>query len=889
MKPIKLTMSAFGSYAGKEEIDFSKLENGLFLITGDTGSGKTTIFDAIAYALYDKTSGGKRDGNMMRSQYAEESLDTYVEYLFSYHGKEYLIRRNPEYMRVGKRKMSDGSVRYVKESSKVSLVLPDGKEFKGKKREVDKKIEEIIGLDFNQFTQIAMIAQGDFLKLLHAESKERKKIFSQIFQTRIYWRVQEELKELAKARYIQLEENRRDCQREMERVEIPTLKEEDTRHERVQTIAEEWKALLKLEMPPLKEILDLLDEVVEIGTEWEEQSKECVGELQQSLETLKLKIHQQEEMNRLFTMLEKAEEQAGRLREQELEMNKAREQVDAAVRAEQVSIKERQYLSSMTELKKVEQAIMVLEKWFFEQDESEQVLCKTYEEAKEQWETETPKLQKQIVRLSDMLPRYQRIQRLEADKMQATNGLVQCMNTSRQASEHFENVYQQFLEEQAGILARQLQEGEPCPVCGSHIHPKPAESKVDAPDQQDVEMAKRKRDEAEEKRSKAVEHFQQVKSSLEAEYSQLEGEKFSGGDVGKVKQELSRLQDRQKALQKELERAENLLQRFRDEKTHKKGLLESRQQQSRELQERITLEKDAVCEEMQKQQFVSKEDYEDAKPWIGVRVQQEKILQKYQQDVLQVETMIKTLRQQTEGKEPINLDVEQAQMRMLSEELKEWKSIQMARYSVNEKNKDARTSLRRYAEKKGNIQKEYELLNNLNRTANGTLPGSVKMDFETYVQRKYFKQIIYAANKRLARMTTNEFILQCREVQNLSSQGQAGLDLDVYHLVSDTTRDVKTLSGGESFMAALSMALGLSDMVQNTVGAVHLETMFVDEGFGSLDDASRERAIQILKELAGDKALVGIISHVNELKEQIDWQLRIKKTEKGSHASWNGM
>ena len=148
----------------------------------------------------------------------------------------------------------------------------------------------------------------------------------------------------------------------------------------------------------------------------------------------------------------------------------------------------------------------------------------------------------------------------------------------------------------------------------------------------------------------------------------------------------------------------------------------------------------------------------------------------------------------------------------------------------------------------------------------------MKLDFETYVQRTYFRQIIQAANRRLARMTSNEFILQCREIQDLSSQGQAGLDLDV--------------SGGESFMAALSMALGLADIIQNTAGAVSLETMFVDEGFGSLDDASRDRAIQILKELAGEKGLVGIISHVNELKEQIDWKLNITKTEHGSQAKW---
>lgn len=194
MKPVRLVMSAFGSYGEKTEIDFADVQHGLFLITGDTGAGKTTVFDAITYALYDQTSGGKRDGNMMRSQYASEETDTYVEYTFSYREEMYTIRRNPEYTRLGKRRYADGSPRYVKESPKVELVLPDGNVYRGKKRETDQKIVEIMGMDADQFTQIAMIAQGDFLKLLHAESKERRRIFSRIFRTGLYYRVQEELK-----------------------------------------------------------------------------------------------------------------------------------------------------------------------------------------------------------------------------------------------------------------------------------------------------------------------------------------------------------------------------------------------------------------------------------------------------------------------------------------------------------------------------------------------------------------------------------------------------------------------------------------------------------------------------------------------------------------------
>lgn len=209
--------------------------------------------------------------------------------------------------------------------------------------------------------------------------------------------------------------------------------------------------------------------------------------------------------------------------------------------------------------------------------------------------------------------------------------------------------------------------------------------------------------------------------------------------------------------------------------------------------------------------------------------------------------------------------------------LKEKNVRKLEIHGKNITHQSACDSLKKYFAAEEELREKYEVVGNLSRTANGSLTGSVKLDFETYVQRKYFRQIIQAANRRLAKMTSGGFILQCRELKDLSSQGQAGLDLDVYDLVTDSVRDVKSLSGGESFMAALSMALGLADIIQNTAGAVSLETMFVDEGFGSLDDQSRERAIRILKELAGEKGLVGIISHVNELKEQIDWKLTVTK------------
>ena len=259
----------------------------------------------------------------------------------------------------------------------------------------------------------------------------------------------------------------------------------------------------------------------------------------------------------------------------------------------------------------------------------------------------------------------------------------------------------------------------------------------------------------------------------------------------------------------------------------------------------------------------------------------------YQRELQELEANRKLLEQQLKGKERKDIAQIKQEMKEASEVLEQIRREYMRLHNINEKNREIRDNLRRNFEKNSGLQNQYEIIGNLSKTANGNLSGSAKLDFETYIQRQYFRQIIRAANKRLIRMTSGEFILQCRDVEKLGSQGQAGLELDVYHMATDTIRDVKTLSGGESFMAALSMALGLSDIVQNTAGAIHLDTMFIDEGFGSLDDASRDQAIRVLNDLADKDRLVGIISHVNELKEQIDHKLVVKKTDKGSSVSWS--
>lgn len=903
MRPLRLTMSAFGSYSGTEVIDFTQIHGGLFLITGDTGSGKTTIFDAITYALYDKTSGGKRDGNMMRSQYAPEDTQTYVEYIFSYRGEEYTVRRNPEYMRAGKRKKADGSIRLVKESAGVSLLMPDGKEYQGKKREIDQKIEEIIGLDAGQFTQIVMIAQGDFLKLLHAESRERKKIFSRIFQTQIFWRMQEELKEMGKSLYISLKENESDIAREMARVDADVSGGDAAVCDAgagtasagavsAETVSEgtagaesagRWQELSVQELPDCGEVLDVLGQIIKAG---EEQEKALASEeerLRREGETLRVSIEKREEVNRIFDLLDKAKETGRRLESRQEEYGGLKRQALCGERAERARSLEIQAVRTRKELVQTGEKLDELLARQKEHEGEEKALAEETQRLERALGEAEPEMQERILRLTEMLPRYARLKKLRAQYKDKTAEMGKCIDECGRLSTDYEEKYRAFFSAQAGLMARELKEGDPCPVCGSLRHPKKAGLSGNAPDQEEVERAKTARDRAEQRRAKAQEEYQKARAELEAEESAFTGEQLTEEEAAA---QLTQLQDELRRRKNAVQKAQERYTKSVEESRRRAGQIDGFRAQQTALEKRFLDEQESFREEVRRQEFKDQEEYRSAKQWIDGWRDKEKQVAEYEAALLKNRAQTETLIRQTAGKKREDLQNDRQKLEEITAQAGEKRRLHMEMHGKNTGNKSARNELRKYFASQEHLRQQYEMTGNLSRTANGTLSGSVKLDFETYVQRKYFRQIIQAANRRLARMTSNEFILQCRDIGKLSSQGQAGLDLDVYDLVTDTVRDVRSLSGGESFMAALSMALGLSDIVQKTAGAVNLETMFVDEGFGSLDDASRERAIQILKELAGEKGIVGIISHVNELKEQIDWKLSVTKSGDGSHAQW---
>lgn len=1009
MRPAKLSMSAFGSYAEKTEIDFSNIPNGLFLITGDTGAGKTTIFDAITYALYGQTSGGKRDGNMMRSQYASEDGETYVELEFVYRGDTYKIRRNPEYLRLGKRKYADGSPRYVKETSKVELTLPDGEIFMGKKKETDAKIVEIMGMDVEQFTQIAMIAQGDFLKLLHAESRERRKIFSRIFHTKDYYQIQEQLKKQATELYYQLQSGIEDSRKEMDRVELPDDK----------NITEHWKELKSQELPPHRETLELLDHIIAIFSEMERAEQQSYDEQKVRQDKLNGRIQNALVANRLYDALEQAKEERIRLKNQKEEVGEKKKTIQQIGQAEKL-------FPEIDAVKKADLAVRNSKSSI--QRLKEDCCRKTIEAEKKREENEAflaglqekePVITEQIVKIKATFDRYERVEVL-ASEIRKLETILDAMKKKQhtllkkqeevqekkkrliwtilvgkldrlkveaercifhqqkkavldrkyqEATENYERMYLLFLNEQAGVLAESLKDGQACPVCGSKKHPKKAPIFADAIRQQDVEQAKENRNRCEKARDKEVVIYQETLQSFMSALASFKEElkKYTSvellGDekdfsregyvfarmkeffgcpdrtwemkendpAGRLKELLlkeqedaRKVEELKESLQAEMEkygslcaehrtRAEGLFYGTRQEAAEKVKALEKElsalQKRSeicqKEYQEIINaLERlrgqqeseEKSLAELEDQKKKAEEGFENSLFASGFTVEElnglleerkslpqlETVVRDYERKVQENEGRIRELENQTVNVQYLEIEPLKAEKETVEKELNQIQERKLLLFSNLRKNKEIKECLWAGYQTREAMQKKYEMVSNLSRTANGNLSGSIKIDFETYVQRQYFKRIIHAANKRLVKMTNGEFILQCRDMKNMGNQGQAGLDLDVYHMLTDSVRDVKTLSGGESFMASLSMALGLADIVQNAAGGIRLDTMFVDEGFGSLDDVSREQAIQVLSELAGGDRLVGIISHVNELKEQIDTKLVVTRTEKGS-------
>ena len=891
MKPVYLKMSAFGSYARETVIDFRKINQGIFLITGDTGSGKTTIFDGITYALYGQTSGGRRDGAMMRSQYAELTTKTFVELEFENKGQIYKVIRNPEYERESKRKNKDGERTTTKEKAGVELYLPDGSLYRGNRQEVNRKLVEILGVDVRQFTQIVMIAQGDFLRLLLAKSDERKEVFSKIFDTRIFRKVQEELKDRAKQLYISLEDNKKACQREIEQM---------------------------AEGLEIKGNEDL-DSLVEAAKQLTERDQKIYEELQNQGKQSTRKLENQ---NRVYSLaketaaryqeLEKTQSERNRLKNEKEQQDQKKIFLEWGKKSQLVQPVEHAYLQTEKNLQDTRDRMEKLQKWFTvhgqDRYNKEQQLEKWKDFQKKLEEKEVPVLN----RLRQSLEQYRGLQERLKNAASLEKQCKICQDSYQIAETRYlklaadyEEMYQAYFREQAGILAAELKDGTPCPVCGSLEHPQKAILSKQAPDREQVESMKKSRDLAEQNRGEEQKKLLEISGKMEREMAviremerQLLGEEKENTSLEqirkrwedwekKAKDRISKGQKQMDETARKLEESNRSFQKAVEEESQKKGQQEENEKLLKvqtELREKARKKFDQAVE---KQGFSSEEQYRQCRMDKREMERLERELTAFERKKTETEQKRKILKNQLEGKEKPELEQISQELEQLRTEQKKLEKELRQAYSRREKNRAAYRKLCTLAEERKQLRSRYEKVGNISRTANGNLSGSVKIDFESYMQRQYFEQMITCANHHLQKMASGQFLLRCRSLEKLSTQGSAGLDLDVYSMVTGKVRDVKTLSGGESFMAALALALGMTDVITRTTGAVRMDTLFIDEGFGSLDENSREQAIRILQGLAGGKRLVGIISHVTELKDQIERQLVVTKTRNGSQASWN--
>jgi len=1097
MRPLTLTLSAFGPYAGKVTLDMEQLgEGGLYLITGDTGAGKTTLFDAITFALYGEASGDHREADMLRSLYADWDTPTFVELVFSYGGKRYRVKRSPAYDRP--KKKGEG---FVKEQPNAELFYPDGTVVT-KVKEINQAIREIMGIDRAQFTQIAMIAQGDFQKLLFATTEERKKIFRQIFKTEPYQRLQERLKERAGELYRQCEALRQSSRQYLEGVVVEpedalasaflAAKDCPTPNEEAEALLaqlirqdEEAHSASTLHYAKVEERLGIAGSLLCKGEEWQNcqnrlliaqaQLEEKEAALLCAMASLEEEERTQPERDRLseeivrekhslpqYDSLEEKRERgkekerqkealAGQLetlhtqREELLkELSNLREEAEAIkdsrvslalLEAEEQKAQEQEarlgdLQGTCRELRKLEEAYAQKTQArdrFAAEQRAQQI--KREEDISTQ-EQELAALQKEAVTLQSAPLIYQSLcgekGALEEQKEQLSSlkrllselhvvqgelhraqiSYQQDMEEAKDLGEEFRQQNKAFLDAQAGMLAVGLVEGTSCPVCGSLTHPAPAKLSQEAPTEALLQAAKESYEAAqraaEEASAKAAQLLGKVESKREGlllsgmallGLEEIEAyphaiaaleirldEKLQGliGQIDRAlqsckrKEELeerlpllqSALEEEKKVAQSAQEAASRTMAELAAQLSHIKGQEEAqRAELSRKASLQLSLTEDdavedgvkaALLELSQRQaQLQRKRAAEEEKAKRAARLSEQipkleeallatdaqiraRELEKASLDsqigalLEEVQAQAQTLSHagKAEALEKIDALVKQQQeglhrleearhrvvaskgerdglegsVKSLGQQLGQLKPIRVDRVQrwqqSLEGNKGAlraeltklamrldrnKAALEQYQKQRSALEeaeRQWSWVSALANTAGGSMKGKERLMLETYIQMTYFDRILARANSRFLQMSGGQYELKRRvEADNLRSQ--SGLELDILDHYNGTERSVKTLSGGESFEASLSLALGLSDEIQSAAGGIALDSMFVDEGFGSLDEEALQKAMKVLSALTEGTRLVGIISHVGDLKDKIDRQIVVKKDASG--------
>ena len=926
MRPLRLTLSAFGPYAAQTTLDLEKLgKGGLYLITGDTGAGKTTIFDAITYALYDHSSSGIREGSMLRCKYADDKTPTFVELEFEVHGVRYTVRRNPEYQRPKAR--GEGM---TTEKADATLTYPDDRPPVTKAKDVTAAVQEIIGLDYNQFSQIVLIAQGQFTKLLNASTEERSRIFRKLFRTQRYAQLQERL---------QAEASALNQQRTAQNAKLDSLlgglqfSPEDPD-------AEALRALCAQTVP--ETALSLLDTLTARQAAALEEAGTALQATEAQLDTVQQQLGAAAQAQRL----------AQQLAARQAELAAAKPALDAARAEAGRHAGDAAQLDALTA--QVTQAQSALAAY-----DALDALCRQQTEARDAARLAAAQAHKrrtqldslnaaltaaetELAALADADTRLLALQNRSAQLTQRGEALVKleqrladCQRqakTAHKAQESYraaaaaqdeahtrrDALERAFLDAQAGLLAEGLTEGAPCPVCGSTHHPARALLPHTAPTQAQVEAARQTAAEADRQAQNASAAAQsalaavnEAKTSLRRDAETLLPERFTAPEgtvpltfalmTNVLAEENTALQAAQTDCKAQCRQAEAdcrrkaQLEADRQAKTRQRPALEqaaaeadrsaAAQNASADALEGQIAERRAALPYSRRadaQAALDKLEADRRTLRTGMDTAQRKLKQA-EQTVAAAEAAVEALTaQQTAAQKELparsaeELTAQQTELTAARETLRSREKQLSAQLLPNRK---TAAQYRAAAEARQTLESRWQWVSALAATAGGTLTSKQKIKLEAYIQMNYLDRILRYANTRLMQMTAGQYELERIGAENQRSQ--SGLDLGVIDHYNGTRRSVKTLSGGESFKASLALALGLSDEVQSSAGGIRLDTLFLDEGFGSLDEESLELAIRVLSGLTEGDRLVGIISHVGALKDRIDRQVVVHKARTG--------
>ena len=1072
MRPQKLTMQAFGSYGQKTIIDFTKTDQNLFLVTGDTGAGKTTIFDAIVFALYGEASSvsNKKEGVVLQSQYAGLELEPYVELEFT-DGREqdiYIVRRVPRHLK----KITRGAAKGVgtrEITGSVSLIMPDGTEYPQK--ESNGKLQEIIGLTKNQFMQVAMIAQGEFMELLRAKSDDKKKIFRRLFNTEMYEDIAVELGNRKRAKEKDIADIRTRCQSEAARVKLLSDSAEnqgqDEFGQQTEVLEESLDKLKKQiadgEIVVIGEFLETLFQYCRVLDKKLQTAEKDCSEAAENRDKKRDEYTEAQQLQGLFLQLDQAEEELAQCRELTSEMEKKEQlagQIQAAweVKASSDQLEEKSQEAEKTEdsLRELQSQLPELMKIQKEAEKEEERAEKEQRQAQKEFSRISEKAEKALELFRQIGECRKKVQNLEKNLLQiqkqkkeakdafeaseiqekeyrkqaealsdAGEKLAVCHSKMREIGtmmddikglsaiyreikkysdtaeklqqryadirdkyekkqQEYETLRRAFLDAQAGFLAAELKPGNPCPVCGATEHPSPcipkeehrelSQDKIDHIGNDAESLRKEQETLSGEVKSNTNlrdardrdfrENFEKLQDKMRRSIPKLP-ESFSPGQAQElIKQWKQQVQTEEFAYQKQAETLREIREKLEELEKRKPSLkenMETFQEQEKNVQAALEGARSELAGYSSSSDFSSEEEAKNARNMAENRKNQtEEVLKEARNKAectRQKKTEAETLIRRYEKELPARKKEKDRQKKIYETLLQEknlteeqWKNLtdiyekyaaeefrndvnsfrnrqtaaksstRSMRAAIGERQRPVLEEKRSQAEEaekifeaSGRIRdgiksvyqenqavydtlapiltdrkrlvEEHAKLDNLYRLVSGNVSGS-RMDLETYVQRYYLEKILDAANRRFQDMSAGQFELRMYDLEKAGEGKNRGLDLMVYSTVTGKEREIRTLSGGESFMAALSLALGMADEIQESSAAISLDIMFIDEGFGSLDEHSRNQAVKVLLEMAEGSKLIGIISHVTELKQEIEDQLIVTKDEAGSHVRW---